>query len=150
MSISFQTFDVKDPIAGKKKTIKIWIQHIVDEHRKKTGNLSYIFCSNKKLREINIQYLNHDYDTDIITFPYNEENTINGDIMISVEQVKLNAEAYKAHFFDELLRVMAHGVLHLLGYNDHTKQEIAQMRKAEDKAIEQYYKLTAPDNTSKP
>lgn len=150
MSISFQTLDVKDPILGKKKAIKIWIQQIVSEHRKKTGNLSYLFCSNKKIREINIQYLNHDYDTDIITFPYNEKNTINGDIMISVEQVKLNAEAYNVRFFDELLRVMAHGVLHLLGYNDHTKQEIAQMRQAEDKAIEQFYKLTVPDNTSKP
>lgn len=149
MSISFQTLDVKDPISGKKKVIKIWIQQIIDEHQKKTGNLSYVFCSNKQLRAINKQYLNHDYDTDIITFPYNEKNTINGDLIISIEQVKLNAEAYNVRFFDELLRVMAHGVLHLLGYNDDTSQEVAQMRQAEDKAIEQFYKLTAPDNILK-
>ncbi len=150
MSIFFQTLDVKDPLSGKKKVIKIWIQHIINEHRKKTGNLSYIFCNNEKLRAINNQYLNHDYDTDIITFPYNEKDTINGDMMISIEQVKLNAKTYKVCFFDELLRVMAHGVLHLLGYNDYTKQEIAQMRQAEDKAIEQFYKLTDPDNILTP
>lgn len=149
MPISFQTLDVKDPISGKKKAIKIWTQQIVNEQNKKPGNLTYIFCSNQKIREINKQYLNHDYDTDIITFPYNEKNIVSGDLIISVEQVKLNAEAYNVRFFDELLRVMAHGVLHLLGYNDHTKQEIAQMRQAEDKAIELFYKLTVPDNTSR-
>jgi len=119
----------------EKDRITIWLEHVMGMKHKFPGNLTFIFCSDDYLLDINKQYLNHDTYTDIITFNYNEGHYISGDIFISVDRVKENAATYKSNFDDELHRVMAHGVLHLLGYNDKTKTDAAEMRKMEEMAL---------------
>ncbi len=118
--------------------IKKWIKSTVLSFEYKTGDISVIFCSDKYLLTINQTYLNHDYYTDIITFNYNTEQIISGDIFISVETVKSNAIEFHVTEQDEFLRVIIHGVLHLLGFNDHLDEEIAEMRKRENIALELY------------
>ena len=90
--------------------------------------MSYIFCDDTYLLDINLQYLNHDTLTDIITFDYSDENTISGDIFISIQRVRDNAKKFNVDFEEELLRVMSHGVLHLLGFNDKTESDKDLMR----------------------
>jgi len=94
--------------------------------------LDFIFCTDDDLLEINVNHLNHNYLTDVITFPYAEGETIAGDIFISIDRVKDNASDLNADWFDEFCRVMIHGVLHLCGYQDKTEQEQYEMRKKED------------------
>jgi rRNA maturation RNase YbeY len=108
---------------------------VAAKHGRKTGSLSYVFCSDDKILEINRQFLQHDYFTDIITFDYSSGNIINGDIIISIDTVKSNAEKYGKQFGDELNRVLVHGILHLCGQNDKTAAEAAQMREMEDEAL---------------
>ena len=119
----------------EKERITIWLEHLMAMHHKFPGNLTFIFCSDEYLLEMNKQYLNHDTYTDIITFNYNEGHYISGDIFISIDRVKENAGSFKVKFEDELHRVMAHGVLHLLGFNDKTKKDEAEMRKMEEMAL---------------
>ena len=119
-----------------KERITIWLEHLIGTKHKFPGNLTFIFCSDDYLLAMNKQYLAHDTYTDIITFNYNEGHYISGDIFISVDRVKDNAESYKTTFEEELHRVMAHGVLHLLGYNDKTPSDAAEMRKMEAYALE--------------
>ncbi len=103
------------------------------------ANIQYIFSNDSYLLGINKKYLQHDYYTDIITFPYTQSpNQIEADIFISIERVRENAENLNLPFDDELLRVIIHGILHLLGMNDHSEEEKLQMRKKEDELIEQY------------
>jgi probable rRNA maturation factor len=110
-----------------------WIKKTVKSEGSSLVSLNYIFCTDEYLREINIQFLNHKTYTDIITFNYNPSETeIEGEIYISIDRVRENAENYKTDFQTELNRVMIHGVLHLLGYNDKTKQEKKAMREKED------------------
>ncbi|MFD2588065.1 rRNA maturation RNase YbeY [Croceitalea marina] len=116
-----------------------WISRIIEKENSSLGNLSYIFCDDEYLSNINLEYLNHDTLTDIITFDYTENNTISGDVFISVERVKENAEGFKVEFRTELLRVMSHGVLHLLGYNDKGEEEKAEMRNKESEMIELFH-----------
>jgi len=112
------------------------VSHWIRSSCKKEGVtielLDFIFCTDDDLLEINVNHLNHNYLTDVITFPYAEGETIAGDIFISIDRVKDNASDLNADWFDEFCRVMIHGVLHLCGYQDKTEQEQYEMRKKED------------------
>ncbi|MDO4783327.1 MAG: rRNA maturation RNase YbeY [Capnocytophaga felis] len=112
-----------------------WIEKIIASEEKQLGELNYIFCDDAYLHQINVQYLDHDTLTDIITFDYTEEETISGDIFISVERVADNAQDFNVDFQTELLRVMTHGVLHLCGYKDKTHAESQQMRNKEEEKM---------------
>jgi probable rRNA maturation factor len=121
---------------------KSWLKNLIQSHGKKVGELNYIFLSDEELLEINIQYLDHHTYTDIITFDNSdEEKMIEGDIFISVDRVRENAQTFKVSFEQELLRVMAHGVLHLLGLKDKTEEDSKLMRAGEEKAIAAYFSL---------
>jgi rRNA maturation RNase YbeY len=110
-----------------------WITNCIQSEGKEAGELNYIFCSDEYLHKINMEYLNHDTLTDIITFDNSEsEQRIEGDIFISIDRVKENAFDLQTSFDEELARVMIHGVLHLIGYQDKTPQESKEMRAKED------------------
>jgi rRNA maturation RNase YbeY len=113
-----------------------WIAEVIEEHGEELVNLTYVFCSDDYLHEINVEYLDHDTLTDIITFNNaDEEGTIEGDIFISVDRVRENAETHGTKFEDEMHRVLIHGVLHLLGFKDKTEEEERLMRKEEDSCL---------------
>ena len=116
----------------KKRRLKNWIKNTVKEEGFSIGEINIIFTSDDYLLEINKNFLSHDYYTDVITFDYSDNKKISGDIFISVDRVRENAEKYKEKFFDELNRVIIHGILHLLGYKDKTSTEKHLMRKKED------------------
>ena len=116
-----------------------WILKCLDGFGSAAGPIEYIFCSDDKLLEINQQHLNHDYYTDIITFQYGEGPEISGDIYISVDRIKENAETFKEPFERELKRVMIHGILHLLGFRDGSEQEKRDMRRREDELLEMFH-----------
>ena len=116
--------------------IKKWLKQIIENKGYKLGTLSYILCDDDYLLEINKQYLQHEFYTDIITFDYVENGVINGDIFISVDRVKENASLFGVSEREELMRVFAHGVLHLSGLKDATSEEATQMRKAENESLE--------------
>ena len=120
-------------------SIRDWILNFVKENGFKIYEINFIFCSDDYLLELNKTHLNHDYYTDILTFPYNVEleKTLFSDIYISVDRVKDNASQLKNSFVDELHRVMIHGVLHLMGYDDHSEEDIISMRNAENSALSQ-------------
>lgn len=130
-SITFHQEDFFYRLKHKKK-IKNWILTSVQHEGKTLGELNFIFCSDNYLHNINLEYLKHDTFTDIITFDYCENNTINGDIFISIERVKENAKKFNQTIEKELQRVLIHGVLHLLGYKDKSQQESETMQKKED------------------
>ena len=115
-----------------------WIRDVIIEENKELGEINYIFCDDKYLLEKNIKYLDHDTLTDIITFSYCEGNMISSDIMISVERVMENSSIFENSFLEELNRVMVHGILHLVGYNDKTKEEKEIMRKKEDYYVNKF------------
>lgn len=133
MAISFN-FDNSFNLKNRLK-IKRWIKQVVENAGCKLGDVSYIFCSDEKILEVNKQYLNHDFYTDIITFDYVEKDRINGDIFISTDRVKENASQFNVDFEEELHRVIIHGILHLLGQEDHTPKKEQQMRKKENEAL---------------
>lgn len=116
-----------------------WAEAVIASEERKAGDINYIFCEDAYLHELNLKYLNHNTLTDIISFDYSEGNTLNGDIFISVERVRENAGAYKVSFQEELLRVMAHGLLHYCGYNDKTPEETAVMRTKETEKIKMFH-----------
>ncbi len=128
-------FEEIKPFKIKKRLLLEWVKQIASLHNKKLGEINYIFCSDNKILEINQSYLSHNYFTDIITFDYSEKEIISGDIFISIDTVHDNAETYKVSFEKELLRVFIHGVLHLCGLKDKTKDEKTNMRKAEEDAL---------------
>lgn len=131
MSINFYCEDVKSlPLA--RVNLRNWISSVIREENKATGNLNFIFCSDDYLLRINQEFLQHDFYTDIITFDYVEGQVVSGDIFISVERVKENAHAFKVSFQNELNRVIIHGVLHLLGYQDKKIEYKDEMTKKED------------------
>ncbi len=109
-----------------------WLSSIVSEEDFTLGDLSIVFCSDDQLLELNVSYLNHNTLTDVITFDYTQSKSISGDVCISIERVKDNAQAYGTTFMSELSRVMAHGVLHLCGYKDKTASDKLTMRLKED------------------
>ncbi len=118
---------------SKADDLKKWISSVAKKEKHGIGEINFIFCTDAFLRKMNKQYLQHDYNTDIITFDNSEETkTISGDIFISIDRVRVNAKEFKTTFDDELHRVMVHGVLHLLGYDDKTEKLKKEMRKMED------------------
>lgn len=133
-NIQFISQDVAFHLKEKKK-IKKWLIDLINSHQKRVGEISIVFSNNDYVLEVNKQFLSHDFYTDIITFNYNEDDFISGDIIISIDMVRENAEKYKETFELELHRVVVHGILHLLGLNDETKKEEAAMRIAENNAL---------------
>jgi len=121
-----------------KKKLREWISATILEENKFVGNITFIFCDDEYLSDINNKYLNSNYLTDIITFSYNEDQMISGDIMISIERVKENAKIYKTFFLNELSRVMIHGILHLCGYKDKSEKEKTNMQEKENYYLSKY------------
>ena len=116
-----------------------WISAIIASENKREGEISYVFCDDEYLHKINLEYLNHDTLTDIISFDYSVGNELNGDIFVSVERVQDNATDFKVSFAEELLRVLAHGILHYCGYKDKSEEEAVSMRKKEDEKIAMFH-----------
>lgn len=116
-------------------TVITWLSQIISSEEYALGELSFVFCNDKFLHSINLEFLNHDNFTDIISFDYSLGSELHGEIYISTERVAENAKEREIHFRDELHRVMAHGVLHLCGYGDKTDVEVANMRGKEDEAL---------------
>lgn len=133
--INFYEEDIKSHLRNR-RVIKQWIKDIISSYNYSTGNISYIFCSDDYLLNINRQYLSHDYYTDVITFDYDENNIVSGDIFISVDTVKSNSEQYSVSYNCELYRVIIHGVLHLCGLKDKTPEDAKIMREAEEKSLQ--------------
>ena len=115
-----------------KRKIKNWLKDTIENEKKKVGDINYIFCSKKYLRKMNNDYLSKNYETDVISFDFSKDNKISGDIYISSETVKKNSIIFNVDFNNELKRVMVHGLLHLLNYNDKSNQEQKIMREKEN------------------
>ena len=130
MAITFHNEGVSPSVNTNR--ISSWLSSCIDDLGYKLGELSIIFCSDEYLIDINKKHLNHNYYTDIITFNYNIEKNLNGDLFISVDRVKDNASAFNENFNMELFRVIIHGVLHLCGFNDKTTKEQKEMRQKEN------------------
>lgn len=125
-------YELPDFILPDENIISSWIRNTIKEENKIQSDISYIFCDDNYLLDINIKYLNHDYFTDIITFDYSEDNNVSGDIFISIDRIKEHHKIYNTTFENELHRVIIHGILHLIGYNDQTDEEQELMTKKED------------------
>ncbi len=136
--ISFY-FENIEPLEFNQKKIRQWIKRTASVYGKNTGDISYVFCTDERILEVNRQYLQHDYYTDIITFDYSMENIIAGDIFISIDTVRSNAEKYGEDKEKELYRVIIHGILHLCGQNDKTPGEQAEMTRKEDMALKEIF-----------
>ena len=134
MAVSYFAEDVKMPAIKKRETTD-WIRRVASGYGKKCGDIAYIFCSDEKILEVNNEYLGHDYYTDVITFDYDEDDVINGDIVISLDTVRTNAEQFGKTYDDELHRVIIHGILHLCGINDKGPGEREIMEENENKAL---------------
>lgn len=130
-SIEFNFEDIK-PFKFHEKSVKNHINGLINNEIKECGELAVIFCSDEYLLEMNKQYLNHDYYTDIITFDYVKNNIISGDLFISFDRIKENAQKFETEILKELVRVVFHGVLHLVGYNDKTDDEQRIMTEKEN------------------
>ncbi len=113
-----------------------WLKLVAESEIKKLGQINIIFCSDNYILDINQKFLQHDYFTDIITFDYCEGNVLSGDLFISVDSVKENSVFYKTEFEEELNRVIVHGLLHLIGYDDHCDEDIKVMREKENYYLE--------------
>ncbi|EKX96238.1 translation metalloprotein YbeY [Hoylesella saccharolytica F0055] len=132
--ITYNTSGVKMPKIKRRDTTA-WIKAVIATYNKRLGEVGYMFVNDEKILEINNEYLQHDYYTDVITFDYNENDVVNGDIVISLDTVRTNAEKFGKTFDDELHRVIIHGILHLCGLHDKAPGEREQMEKAENKAL---------------
>jgi len=133
--ITYEAEGVKIPKILRRRETTAWIRRVAASYGRKTGDIAYLFVDDEKILETNRQYLGHDYYTDVITFDYSEGDVISGDIMISLDTVKSNAEQYGRDFGEEFFRVVIHGVLHLCGINDKGPGEREIMAAAEDKAL---------------
>ena len=134
--VRFFNKDIKFNLKHK-LLLKKWIKSVVSKYGKRVGDINVILCDDPSILEINMQFLSHDYYTDIITFDYCEDDFINGELYISVDTVKANAEEYSQDFDVEMHRVIIHGVLHLCGLDDHAEEDIKQMRDAENLALQE-------------
>ncbi len=139
MQINYFTEELDYRLRGKNK-LREWISAAIDKEGLETGVINYIFCSDKYLLKINEDYLQHFDFTDVITFDYSAEDIISGDIFISIDRIKENAQQFKQKFTDELHRVMIHGVLHLMGYKDKSPSDKSEMTAKED-----YYLSLRPE-----
>ena len=133
--ISYNSENVKMPKIRKRDT-SAWIKQVAASYGRKVGEIGYLFVDDEKILEVNNEYLGHDYYTDIITFDYDEDDVINGDLVISLDTVKSNAELFGKPYEEELFRVIIHGILHLCGINDKGPGEREIMEAAENKAKE--------------
>ena len=140
MRIHYFAEKVKKPKL-RYRLISNWLKLIITQHSKDLGNITYIFCDDRYLLGINSKYLQHSYYTDIITFNYVEGNLISGDIFISAERVADNSIKFGVNLEDEFLRVISHGILHLLNYDDHDEKEKEFMRKIESDCISRYKRI---------
>lgn len=130
------SFAVQTTFTLKNRTIlKNWIKRTIERNNKQLGEISYIFCSDEQLLEINKEFLNHDYYTDIITFDYSEADIVSGDLFISIDRIKDNAKTLDVSYQEELHRVIIHGILHLLGFKDKTDEESQNMRLLENECL---------------
>ena len=129
--ITYQSEGIPMPRIKKRPTTA-WIRRVAASHGRKVGEIGYLFVNDEKILEVNRQYLGHDYFTDIITFDYCEGDNLSGDLFISIDSVRENSIEYGTDFKDELNRVIIHGLLHLIGYDDHTVEETAVMRMKEN------------------
>lgn len=134
MAVSFFNEGIDLPVINK-TVIRNWVKQVAELHQKRVGEISYIFCDDEKILEVNRQYLQHDYYTDIITFDYTEGNKISGDLFISLDTVRTNAEQFGQEYNTELHRVIIHGILHLCGINDKGPGEREIMEAEENKAL---------------
>ncbi len=125
-------FEDTDFLFRKKTLNNKWLKLVAESEIRRIGDISIIFCSDNYILDVNQQYLQHDYFTDIITFDYCEGDRLSGDLFISVDSVRENAVEYGTEFEDELNRVIVHGILHLIGYDDHRDEDVAEMRSKEN------------------
>lgn len=132
--ITYNSENVKMPPIRKRDTTA-WIRRVAAAHGRKVGEIGYLFCDDEKILEVNREYLNHDYYTDIITFDYDEGEIINGDLVISLDTVRSNAALFGKSYEEELYRVIIHGILHLCGINDKGPGEREIMEAAENEAL---------------
>ena len=135
--VSFIADSIEMPALDERKVTR-WIRSVAADYNFAVGNINYIFCSDERELEVNRQFLGHDYYTDVITFDYTSGKTLNGDIFISLETVRSNAEMMGVSFDAELLRIIIHGVLHLTGQGDKTPETKAQMTAKEEHALASY------------
>ena len=124
-------FDLKQKMQNNR-----WLKMVAGSEMRRLGAINIIFCSDNYILDVNMKYLQHDYFTDIITFDYCEKDVLSGDLFISIDSVRENAQFYGTEFADELNRVMVHGLLHLIGYDDHSEADIAEMRQKENYYLE--------------
>jgi probable rRNA maturation factor len=117
------------------EAIATWLSNVITSENKKEGEINYVFCDDEYLHKINLEYLNHDTLTDIISFDYSLGNELNGDIFVSVERVQDNANDFKVSFDEELKRVLVHGILHYCGYKDKSEADETLMRSKEDEKL---------------
>lgn len=139
--IAYNSVNVDIPEIDREK-VSAWIHLVAADYGLKVADISYIFCDDEKILEVNRQFLQHDYYTDIITFGYSTEHFISGDLFISLDTVRSNAELVGATYEEELHRVIIHGILHLCGLNDKGPGEREQMEAAENKALKSYKDLS--------
>ncbi|MDR1682866.1 MAG: rRNA maturation RNase YbeY [Candidatus Symbiothrix sp.] len=137
MPIRYDQIETKIPKLPR-RAINNWVKNTAFQYNKRVGEIAYIFCSDEEILRINREYLKHDYYTDIITFDYSEEDTISGDLFISLDTVKSNSQQYNTDFIEELHRVMIHGILHLCGFQDKTLKDEKAMRNRENAALLAY------------
>ena len=132
--ISYSAENVRFPKIKRRETTA-WIRRVAATYGRTIGEVGYLFCDDEKILQVNREFLQHDYYTDIITFDYNEGNQINGDLVISLDTVRTNAELFGKDYDEELHRVIIHGILHLCGLNDKGPGEREQMEAAENRAL---------------
>lgn len=143
--ITYNVIDVKMPEISHRETTK-WVRAVAASYGKRVGEVAYVFCNDDKILEVNRQYLKHDYFTDIITFDYCEGDMLSGDLFISLDTVRTNADLFHKTYDDELHRVIIHGILHLVGINDKGPGEREIMEAAENKALDLLQKLRQENN----
>ena len=132
--ITYNCENVKMPAIRRRDT-SAWIRRVAQSYGRRVGEVGYLFCDDEKILEVNREYLGHDYYTDIITFDYCEDDLLNGDLVISLDTVRSNAELFHKDYDEELHRVIIHGSLHLCGQNDKGPGEREQMEAAENRAL---------------
>ncbi len=138
--INFYNQNVTKPKLKLNK-VKSWIKYLIESKNYSVGQISVVFCSDSFILDYNRRFLQHDYYTDIITFNYNDSNVISGDLFISLDTVKKNSIEYNTDPLNELLRVIIHGILHLLGYDDKNDNDIIEMRIQEANALSIFDKI---------
>lgn len=124
---------------GDEQAFSDWLSSVIESENKSEGEINYIFCDDEYLHKINVEYLDHDTLTDIISFDYSVGNELNGDIFVSIERVADNAKDFNVSFAEELKRVLSHGILHYCGYKDKTEEEAQLMRSKEEEKMKMFH-----------